>query len=122
MFYTIFLIVLSITLLFVFYKIVLGKNLRKNWNGKIEGKIFGKYTKREEQNIKVALGKVETDGKNQNFIKKDEKFTDLQGRYCFDKLELKSYWIMAEKNGKKVLKYVKLTEEKKEIEDVILII
>ncbi len=122
MFYTIFLIVLSITLLFVFYKIVLGKNLRRNWNGKIEGKIFGKYTKREEQNIKVALGKIETDGKNQNFIKTDEKFTDLQGRYCFDKLELKSYWIMAEKNGKKVLKYVKLTEEKKEIEDVILII
>ncbi len=94
-----------------------------NKKGEISGAVYGKISEQPIKNVKVFLGQMEAKTGNDNSFRplKDCIIeTDKDGRFTFNNIELKKYWVMAEYKGKKVLTYVKISKEYPIIDDIIL--
>ncbi|MGM0507630.1 MAG: carboxypeptidase-like regulatory domain-containing protein [Fusobacteriota bacterium] len=118
----------KIIFLFLIILIVLYLMFRKNEDsysnntGAISGMVLFKVGKKPMEKAMVSLGKIESSGSQQRFIVEDnlETITNSDGEFSFENLKLKKYWVKAEKNGKKALRLVKLTEDTKFIEELVL--
>lgn len=105
----------------VLYLILKNKTKEEN-NGQISGVVYSKYNQKSLKNVKISLGRVQTNGIKQNFTIENNLTTKTNeaGEYKFSDIKIKTYWIMAEFEGKKVLKMLRLSKEIPEIEDVFL--
>lgn len=92
-------------------------------NGSIEGNIFSKLTNDGVEGAKVSLGIIDGSNNTHKFIIENSmtQLTDKDGKFQFNGIKIKEYWIIAEYKGKKVLKLLKF-EGKTEIKDVLLIV
>jgi hypothetical protein len=109
--------------------IIAGKNLKNAnretemmYGGKIEGMILRKGTGRPVEGVDVLLGELTVKNGVHKFLREKEikAISDKNGKYKFYGLEVKGYWVYVEAEGKKIVRMVKLTEEKPE-EDGVLI-
>ncbi len=109
--------------------ILSGRNYRKKnretemlYGGKIEGMVLRKMTGTPVEGIEILLGELTVKNGVHKFLKEKEikAVTDKNGKYRFYGLEVKGYWVYVEAEGKKIVRMVKLSEEKPE-EDGVLI-
>ncbi|BDU50931.1 hypothetical protein [Haliovirga abyssi] len=119
--------IIGIFIFFIIIAIFQNRNKKNNIDekGKILGVVYSKLTNKEVEGAKVRIGNIE--GKEKGHIFKTEEesnvyFTNEKGEFEFNNLELKSYWIMVEYKGKKVLKMAKLSADNKNIDDMLLIV
>lgn len=119
-------IIILITLFFIIFFLIKKKknDVYEVYNTEISGIVFSKYENLPLKNVKVILGFVDNKNKENVFIKKDkfEIYTDINGKFIFKNMDISNYWVYAEYKGKKVLTYIKITNEKKIIDDIILIV
>lgn len=92
--------------------------------GKISGMIYNKFTKLPVKGAVVKLGKLDAENGQHSFTTEKDMtvLTDENGKFSFEGIEIKSYWVYAENTGKKVLKIVKLTKDQDKVEDVLLMV
>lgn len=109
--------------------IIAGKSHKKasrtaemNYGGKIEGMILRKISGAPVAGVQVMLGELTVKDGTHKFLKEKEvkAVTDVNGKYRFYGLKVKNYWVYVEAEGKKIVRMVKLTEEKPEENDVLI--
>lgn len=91
---------------------------------KISGWITNKITKNGIEGVEVYLGKLTANNNSHSFIKESKycAITNKEGMYCFENVEIKNYWIMAEYNGKKALKMLKMDDNYRNLEEINLVL
>ncbi len=114
-------LLLSAIVMVILYLILKKKEVQEE-NGGISGIVYSKYNQKTLKNVKISLGKIKTDGVKQNFLVEKNLTTNTNevGEYKFSNIEIKTYWVMAEYETKKVLKMIKLTNENPKIEEIFL--
>jgi len=119
----IFLILLILLIFFLFFILKKKKNHTYGvYNTEVSGFIFSKYDNLPLKNVKVMLGNMDNKNNENIFIKKDnlEMYTDINGKFIFQNIKISNYWVYAAHKGKKVLTYIKINDDKKIIDDIIL--
>lgn len=91
--------------------------------GQISGMVYNKFTKMPVKDAVVKLGKLDSENGKHNFTTEKDLtcLTNKEGKFIFENIEIKSYWVYAESMGKKVLKIVKLNNEIDRVDDVLLL-
>ena len=74
------------------------------------------------EGVVVMLGELTIKNGIHKFLREKEitAVTDKNGKYKFYGLKIKGYWVFVEAEGKKIVRMVKLTEEKPEENDVLI--
>lgn len=92
------------------------------YGGKIEGMVLRKNTGSPVEGVAVLLGELTVKNGVHKFLREKEikSVTDKNGKYKFYGLEVKGYWVYVEAEGKKIVRMVRLSQEKPE-EDGVLI-
>lgn len=98
------------------------KEVELNYGGKIEGMVLRKSSGAAVEGVVVMLGELTIKNGIHKFLREKEitAVTDKNGKYKFYGLKIKGYWVFVEAEGKKIVRMVKLTEEKPEENDVLI--
>ena len=119
--YFFFVILILFICLVSFYLFVEMKKVKKELKT-ISGKVFDKKSGKEVEGVTVYLGKIEVGTKGNAFLPSDGNkiVTKKDGLFSFYIEKENLIWIMAEKNGKKVLKPLKISENDRIIDDILI--
>ena len=124
MIYSYILIIAAIIIVFIIFKLFTIRKKTAVKTGLVSGFVMNKITKMGAENVEVSLGRLVSEGTGHTFIKVNKMNTKTKENGYFEILnvEIQSYWIMAEYNGKKALKMIKLTEYNSNVENITLLV